>query len=433
MGESMTIPIPVTLPPLPENTVLVEILNPSTLASAGMVQFATVNATISHNAVGSYSILMPYSDAMWDWLNTGDFLVRINWRGLFTFGGKCEQPVYSDSIPGSSGGSSGISSSYAGPFITLSGADYLAVIANRICFPDPTVAWSAQKALSQAVVVNAPLETAIKYYVGNNVGPGAIPSRQHPLLGIAADQKRGPNVTYSVNFTSGQSLNMMDVIRALISQVSSKMGVRVTQNPQDMSKLLFDVYMPADKTGTAWFAEELGNLTAINFSLTDPTCTDALVQGATPMSPNTAPTFIEQTATSTMWTKVEQYTDDSAESIPANLATTAANALYTGSMGPNLNATAIDTPYCVFGQDYFVGDIVSVSVRAATANTPEVVYQDVVSSATLTCDPSQTPIMNVVPTIGNATDPSANAKTATGQLQHRIQVIEKQLAKRGLR
>jgi hypothetical protein len=430
-GVMTTPPIATDTPAQPEYTALVETLDPGTLASQRMLQFVNIDATINHNAVGAYTVMVPYTDDLWDQIHAGDFIVRIGWRGLFTFGGKCEQPTYSSSLPGASGGNAG---GLSGQFITLSGADYLAIVANRIAYPDPTKPWSGQLANSSSVVVNAPLETAIKYYVNSNMGPNAISSRVHPLLDIAADQGRGPAVIYSVNFHSGQSLNLMDVIRAMIAKTNSKMGVRVTQNG---SRLLFDVYMPVDKTGTAWFAESLGNLTSINFSLTDPTCTDALVQGATPMLKHdgtadpSSPSFIEVANPSTSWTKVEQYTDDTAESNSDNLDTTARNALYTGSMGPNMAVTATESPFLVYGRDYSVGDIVSVSVRAATDNTPEVYYQDVVSSATLTCDATQQPIMNVVPVIGNATDPSVNPKTATGQLLARIKTLEKALATKG--
>ena len=59
-----------------------------------------------------------------------------------------------------------------------------------------------------------PLETAIKHYVNNNIGPGAIPSRRHSLLGIGTDLARGSNVSYTVKFGTSVDLNLLDVIRA---------------------------------------------------------------------------------------------------------------------------------------------------------------------------------------------------------------------------
>jgi hypothetical protein len=429
-----TLPIsPVEFPALPEYTAMVELLNPNNLASMGMYQFSTIEATLLYNAVGSYSIQLPYSDAVWATMMSGDFIVRVNWRGLFTFGGKCETPTYSDSLPGSTGGSGSSSGGGAGQFITLNGADYLAIIANKICYPDPTVAWSAQKPGNQAVVISGPLETAIKYYVKNNVGPNALATRKHPLLDIAVDQGRGPAVNYSVNFTSGQSLNLMDVIRALIAQAYGAAGVGMgIQIKQNGSRLLFDVYLVPDKTATVMFSEALGNLTSVSLSMTDPTCTDALVQGANQMmkpdgvtpDPN-GHSFISASVTSTPWTKVEHYVGDTSESLPANLSTAAQNALFDGTAGPSLATTTTDSPYLVFGHDYFIGDKVTVEVR------PGVTYQDIISGATLTIDPKQAPVVNVVPTIGVSNNAITADKTVVGQLSARIKAIEKKLATQG--
>jgi hypothetical protein len=433
----MTYPFqaPVDFDALPEYTAMVELLNPNNLTSIGMFQFSTINAVLYYNAVGSYSIQLPYTDAVWAQMMGGDFIVRVNWRGLFTFGGKCEQPVYSNSLPGSVSGGSVGSGGGAGQFITLVGADYLAILANRICYPDPTVAWSAQKPGNQSVIISGPLETAIKYFVNYNVGPAAIAGRKFPLLDIATDQRRGPpaGVNYSVNFTSGQSLNLMEVIRALIAQAYGAagvgMGVQITQNG---NRLLFDVYLNPDKTATATFSESLGNLTSVSLSLTDPTCTDALVQGATPMTkvdgvtPDpTAHSFITATTSSTPWTKIEHYVNDANESIPNNLNTAAQNEINAGARGPNLNTTTTDSPYLVFGRDYHIGDKVTVEVR------PGVTYTDIVSSVTLSVDAGQSPVVGVVPVIGVSNNAGSTDKNVIAQLSARIKTLEQKLATQG--
>src|ERR1700749_289057 len=311
-----------------QDYVWVEFLD-SNLVEQGAIQFANLTATLYYNAVGSWTMLVPYSDALWNMIQSGDFIVNINWRGLFSFGGKCEQPGYIDSIPGSIG--SGAAGSFSGPFISLSGADYLAIIGNRIAYPNPTVAWTAQTATATDAVSAVPLETAIKHYVSRNVGSAALASRRHTLLDIATDQARGPNVSYTVMFGTGVDLNLMDVIRALIAQAATPMGVMITRNPLT-HRLLFDVYVPRNLSGKAWFSKDLGNLPAVNFYITDPTCTDSLVQGAS--------VFIAQTASATtQWNKSEQFTDDSSETDANNLATAASTALLTGAQGPNMSAT----------------------------------------------------------------------------------------------
>jgi len=345
---------------------------------------------------------------------SGDFCVNVNWRGLFTFGGKCEQPGYVDSIPGASGSAYG-----AGPFITLSGADYLALVANRIAYPSPGVAWNAQTAGANDPVSSVHLESAIKHYVSNNMGSATTAARRHSLLDIAADLGRGANVSYTVKFGSGVNLNLLDVIRALITSTGNgnAMGVQIIRNAS-AHRLTFDVYIPRNLTGQAWFSQELGNLTAINFGLVDPTVTDALVQGS-----GTA--FVQATASGrTQWNVIEQFTDSSSETDINNLNSTAQSSLLQGAAGPTMNISAIDIPYLTFGRDYYLGDIVSVEVRSGA------VYSDVVTGVTLTADPTQTPEISVVPTIGqNASSPSTD-QTIIGQLTARIRRLEQQLATR---
>lgn len=403
---------PVYVPPQAgsQDLVWVEIIDKN-LVSQGPIQFATLAATLYYNAVGSWSLLVPYSDALWNQMMSGDFMVNINWRGLFSFGGKCEQPGYQDSVPGSTGGSGSLS----GPFIALSGGDYLALLANRICYPTPGSAWASQTAAGTDAVSAVKLETAIKHYVSNNIGAGALAARRHSLLDIATDSARGNAVSYTVKFGSGVDLNLMDVIRALIAASGSAMGVSITRNPAT-HRLTFDVYIPRDLSGKAWFSESLGNLTAASLSLTDPTCTDALVQGS-------GTSFVSRVATAkTQWNATEQFIDSSSETDANNLATTAQQAIATGAAGPTLSVVAADIPFLTYGRDYHVGDIVSIEVR------PGVFYSDVVTGVTLTADPSQTPEISVVPVIGNSANATVTDQTIIGQLSARIRTLERKLA-----
>jgi hypothetical protein len=414
-----TISLAVT-PPIPPSEVWVELLD-NNLNSQGLIQYATVNAQLYYNAVGSWSILAEYSDALWNQMMhapiNGEFIIRVNWRGLFTFGGKCEQPSYMDSVPGSTGITSG--GGLAGPFISLSGADYLSLLANRIVYPAPTKAWSAQLTNDAYAMVNVQLETAIKNLVNLNVGSGAISSRQMSLLDIAPDQGRGPAVNYVAKFNSGVDLNLLDVIRSLIAQNNTnsiqdgtRMGLRITQNG---NRLLFDVFIPRDLSKTAWFSEDTGNLTSISFSLTDPTCTDALVQGST--------AFVQaESNLTTQWNKVEQYIDNSSETSTPNLTAAAQDALISGTLGPNMNTTVTDTPFLVFGRDFNLGDIVSVQIRNGDS------YTDIVSGVTLTADATQQPVINVVPIIGLSSSSQSTDNKIIAQLVARIKAVEKRLS-----
>jgi hypothetical protein len=409
----------VTPPATPPDEVWVEVLD-TNLVSQGPIKYATINAQLYYNAVGSWSILVEYTDALWNMMMhalNGQFIVSVNWRNIFKFGGKCETPSYIDSIPGSTGTSAG--GTLAGPFITLAGSDYISLIANKIAYPDPTKPWNSQLPNSSDSTSNISLETAIKHYVSANVGPTAIAGRVHSLIDIAADQMRGPAVNYAVKFGSGVDLNLLDILRFLIAQnvttanpAGTNMGLSLKQNG---TRLLFDVYIPRDLSKTAWFSEDTGNLTSIVFSLTDPTCTDALVQGASAFVSAQSPGV-------TQWNKVEQFINNNTETSTPNLTAAAQDALISGAYGPSLATTVTDTPYLVFGQDYYLGDIVTVQVRNGD------VYADIVSGVTLTADPSQSPVINVVPTIGNSTAPTSTSNAIINQLVNRIKLVEKKLS-----
>jgi Siphovirus ReqiPepy6 Gp37-like protein len=408
-----------------QDLIWVEILN-NQLVSQGSVPFINITATLYYNAVGSWTILCPWSETLWNQMMSGDFFVNVNWRGLFSFGGKCETPGYQDSLPGSVS-----AAEYAGPFITLSGADWMALIANRICYPAPGNSWQTQTGTSSDAVTNMNLESAIKHYVNGNIGPGAISARLNPYLTIATNQNRGPNVSYNVCFGTDVDLNLLDVLNALIVQSNSNMGMRITRNPSSHN-LIFDVYIPSNLTSKAYFSETLGNVNAINFGITDPTCTDALVQGAA--TSGTASVFIVQLASGrTIWNMVEQFINDAGESTVANLNTDAANAIAQGQYGPIMQVTTNDLPFMTFGRDYYLGDLVTVQIQiSGFSNATAATYTDIVSGVTLTADPTQTPEITVVPIIGNSTDPTNSNTEAIAQLTARIRKLEQRLAGRAL-
>jgi hypothetical protein len=428
---------PFALAPMPKQEITVQYCD-NNLNPLGQIQWATVTATLNYNSVGSWSILAPFNEDLWEVvIGGGDFIVLVNWRGLFTFGGKCETPTYQSAVPGATSSNVQTAGSFnGGEFITLAGADFMQVVANRLAYPDPTKVWQSQLQGNGDIVGGIPLETAIKYYVNRNVGtttipthggnpstiPPAIPSRQHPLVTVAADQGRGPAVYYQVNFGLGTDLNLLTVVRALITQAypnynpGQSLGFEVNLVG---NKLVFDCYVPQNKTNVS-FSEQQGNLTSILFSLTDPTCTNALVRG-------TAVNQFKEVAGNnvTPWTRIETFQDGQTDDTNKILTTLANNMLSDGTFGPILNATVADTPDCIFGRDYYIGDMVTIEVK------PGVSYTDIVSSVTLTADPSSQPILDVVPIIGNSTDPTNSSTSINKQMVAQIKQLNKRIAQLG--
>ena len=65
-----------------------------------MINFVSLSANLYFNAVGSWALVAPFNQQLWNYLMAGDTFVEVDWRGVFKFGGKCEQPGFQDSVPG---------------------------------------------------------------------------------------------------------------------------------------------------------------------------------------------------------------------------------------------------------------------------------------------------------------------------------------------
>lgn len=392
------------------------------------IPFSTLDAQLFYNFVGSWSMTIPYDDAFWQFVKkvisidpisgditrNGDCVVCIDWQGLFEFGGKVEKVGYSFATPLSpgTGGSPGPIIA-PGPQITLSGGDYLALIANRIAFPDPTKAWSGQTVTSHKLYTGV-LETVIKNLVNDNVvNPGSA-ARDFTLMDIVSTAGLGGNVTYDVKFSQGVDLALMDIIRSLIA-TGGPMGVSLKRNGQRLS---FDCYVPRDLTQLAYFSTDIGNLTAVDLALADPTVTVALLQaGSAPLF-----SFVSQVPDpTTMWGRIEQYVEQTSETNPSMATQAGQDALNQGLASPSLAVTATDIPLLTFGKDYGLGDRVTVGIRTGDS------YSDIVSSVTLHVDPNQNPAISVIPTIGYASDPGGIDPAFSKQLLRRVRRLERRL------
>src|ERR1700748_2913141 len=104
----------------PQGDVTIQLLDHN-LVPKMAINFVSLTANLYYNAVGSWALVAPFDQTLWNYLMGGDCSIEVDWRGMFKFGGKCEQPGYQDSVPGASAaGSTG----QIGPYITMSGADY---------------------------------------------------------------------------------------------------------------------------------------------------------------------------------------------------------------------------------------------------------------------------------------------------------------------
>ncbi|MET9445341.1 siphovirus ReqiPepy6 Gp37-like family protein [Streptomyces sp. NPDC006610] len=246
------------------------------------------------------------------------------------------------------------------------------ILARYTCWPNPTAAIGSQTAPVYKINT-ASVETGMRDLVNLNAGPGAHAARKNPLLTLAPNTLLGPALVREVN----QFDNLLTVLQDIAK--AAGLGFRVIQVG---TSLQFQVYEPADLSGTARFSFGLGNLTDASYSTTPPTCTRAIVVAGGGTSPRVCKTYDR---TDPLWPGLvlEQFVDltgvDTASvDLTAQQDQAAEEALTNGAGQGSLSISPIDLPRLQYGRDYNVGDTVSAQLRGGAW------YTDTVREVTLT-------------------------------------------------
>lgn len=280
-----------------------------------------------------------------------------------------------------------------GETLTVSGVDDTARLANRLIFPDPTVALSAQS--DSHYITTGTLEAVMRMLVDLNAGPSALVARRITGLSLAPNGELGPATTTAARFAS-----LLDYLAALC--LTGGLGFRVVQVG---SGLQFGVYEPRDVSATAKFSADLGNLRAYSYTATAPTVTDAIVGDK---GVGGARLYVERTdtASETDWQeRFEGFVDRSdidGTVDPLTLQDSGDQAIVAGGPRASLSLTPLDTPDLRFGLDYGLGDVVTVVTRGGPVI--DVVREVTVTVGALGAD--------VAPLIGspNAQSPDEDAR-----------------------
>lgn len=403
--------------------VLVEELDLTTLKRGRPIVFHKFDATISYNEVGTFTLEMPADPRNWDLiqLDASGHLVPVgitaDWNGVYTWFGRAEEWAFKRTL----------TDGRIVETLTLTGADALSLLANRIAYPAPASAWSAQAIAS--TTYTDPAETVIKDIVTANMVTAGDTNRRVPLLTVATDQARGGSATYKVvtpdpSATTGTEIvtvnqSLMDMVRAVDEQ--SPLGVSLELGD---GELIFDVFEPRDLSEVAVFSPELGNLVEASLTVSDATGNAILLQ-----SKVTGSNFTQTNGVgyNDPWLRVEQFNDQSSTDTAADITTAGATQVASHAGRVRISVTVIDIPRLRFGADapgvqgYRVGDIVTLDIREG------VVYSDVISKVQLVADTTgEEYAETVTPTIGRAPD-GADDETIDARLAAQLRRIEKAL------
>ena len=238
--------------------------------------------------------------------------------------------------------------------VTVNFTDDLAIIAGYLTWPIPAVAWSAQTNAKRNLVATS-AETIIRTLVNENCGPGAQVARRIPNLVLDTAAGIGSTISATTRLEP-----LLEACRR-VAVWGGGLGFRTRV---EGGQILFGCYATADKTSTARFSAGLGNLRSVQYKMSAPTVTHALVQGPEVEAPASR-VFVERSnpMSAAAWWRVEQLVDGPAENDTNGELTAAGNeAVSAGSAPVELATVTVDIEDLQAGRDFDLGDRVTIEL-----------------------------------------------------------------------
>jgi len=187
--------------------------------------------------------------------------------------------------------------------MSVSFTDDLAWLADRLCYPDPTAAATAQGA-TVFYTANTQAETEMYNLANLNAGPGALSARRVTKLIMASSS--GIGTTYKLKTRFEQ---LTDVLRR-VALGGGGLGFRTVMTAGN--DIEFQVYQPGDKSAELYFSLDEGNLRSFKLDPSAPVSTVAIVGGDGTGSARTIVERSNSTAVST-WGRREVWVNQTAQ------------------------------------------------------------------------------------------------------------------------
>jgi hypothetical protein len=261
--------------------------------------------------------------------------------------------------------------------ITYAGVDDTAALEVRLALPVPA---GPPYTAVEYDDKSGPAETVLRHYVDRNLGPGATVERRLPYLTFPADLGRGTSVR-----GRGRFHMLLELLQPL-ALAGGDLGFRIVQVD---NALEFQVYVPADRTRTAVFSEEFGNLAGHDYSQTRPVANYVYVGG---QGEGTARAVVEggDAASITTFGRREQFRDRRDLDTTATLEQARTEALAETQAETALSISPIDTAAVSYGRDYRLGDRVTVVIEGEAVKD---VVREVVLTLSLDRGEELTPVV----------------------------------------
>lgn len=305
--------------------------------------WTSIDVTLRFNEPSSGILIAPAYDWVWEQLVDGNRIVVIR-NGQVLIAGPWEERLLERSDDDANSGVG---------VVTVHFADDLASLAAHNLYPEPNQTPATQAVDFYTFTGNA--ETALRQLADGTAGPGALVDRRIPKLEINHAIGVGATVTVKANRQSPWG----DIARS-VAEIGGGLGFRIRQ--QDRT-LLFEVYLPEDKSESVRFSFGLGNLRYVSYERKAPTVTAVSVGG---QGEGAERAMIERvdTAEQSVWGRFEKHVARSGSSPLQELQDEGDLALAEGAATNRMTANVSDSPDQQFGTHYKVGDIVS--IEAAT-------------------------------------------------------------------
>ena len=312
---------------------LIEVRDSAGAMVATVDEFESFACTIKHLAPGPWSLALPLDTEPARLLLKNGYGVEVRRYGL---------PIMSGLVIAAE-----VDTGDGRGLVTVSGLDDLVILADRLASPQPGTA-APPYATTAYDTRSGIAETIIKQYANVNAGPGAVSTRRWPGFTIATDLARGSSVA-----GTGRWQSAFDLCRELA--VAGGLGLRCVS-------LIFDVYVPVDRTTSVEFSHRRDSLGALKFSHQAPQATFVYCGGGGEGTARTIVEAINSPAIASGWWRRERFRDARDTTDATILAQRALEDLGVDldTIAVGVDAEVFEVPGCKWGTDYEVGDLVSI-------------------------------------------------------------------------
>ncbi len=303
--------------------------------------FQQYQANLAWNDAGTWSLSVAAGSNAAPLLRAGTGVVAV--RGGRTWGG----PIDNLQLKRAAGGL----------VVFASGKTDEILLHDRLTLPDPAGNFASSEFDSRSGAA----ETIMHAYVAANAGPAAsIAARAVVGLSMGVDLGRGASVEQRARFEPLDDV-LRDVATKSYAAGGDEIGWRVV--PDGDVGLIFETYVGADLSAAVVLSFRMGNLRSHDYNVQAPGATFVWAGG---QGDGTARPFDdgEDTAAEATWgRRIESFLDDSSATSAGELAEPIAAEL--AKQGARFTLQAEQNPTASFapGDDYWLGDTITVEVE----------------------------------------------------------------------